>query len=402
MGASTCKGTCGLGAKEANLTECSVGGRAPSREAYKVHEFDHCGNLCNKKVKQKVDLAGIGGSSSSTDPHGAYIGGGADRNGKVSPSNPGSPEHNNLSLSLLEATRTRPGNGDAAGGSLAEGGTQYGGPGNSENYWNVYFSREASELQSLPRPRGAAVSSRRKHVFQTGAIYDGEWLGNERWGFGMQTWPDGAEYRGQWSANTATGRGCFRHCDGDVYTGEWRQNLAHGNGVYHHRDGTTYEGQFVDDMQDGYGVESWPDRSQYFGRFNRGRKSDYGTYVWPDGSQYTGSWFANRIDGFGFYVGSDNRRYDGKWKGSAMHGCGRYCWPDGRTYLGQYVTDQKDGFGAFTWINGRRYDGYWASGKQHGIGVLSLKGSVSRMGRWVYGERLAWTNESTEDWVSPK
>ena len=55
----------------------------------------------------------------------------------------------------------------------------------------------------------------RRHTFRTGAVYDGEWLGNERCGFGVQTWPDGAEYRGEWRQNTATGKGCFRHCDGD-------------------------------------------------------------------------------------------------------------------------------------------------------------------------------------------
>jgi len=33
-------------------------------------------------------------------------------------------------------------------------------------------------------------------TFQSGAIYEGEWKGNVRDGFGTQIWPDGARYEG--------------------------------------------------------------------------------------------------------------------------------------------------------------------------------------------------------------
>ena len=38
---------------------------------------------------------------------------------------------------------------------------------------------------------------RSPYTFKSGAIYDGEWRGNVRDGFGIQTWPDGAKYEGK-------------------------------------------------------------------------------------------------------------------------------------------------------------------------------------------------------------
>ena len=34
--------------------------------------------------------------------------------------------------------------------------------------------------------------------FKSGAVYDGEWVGNMRDGYGIQTWPDGAKYEGNY------------------------------------------------------------------------------------------------------------------------------------------------------------------------------------------------------------
>lgn len=65
----------------------------------------------------------------------------------------------------------------------------------------------------------------RKHVFQSGAWYEGDWLGAERSGFGLQVWPDGAYYKGFWQQNMASGKGVFKHSNGVVYVGQWRRSL---------------------------------------------------------------------------------------------------------------------------------------------------------------------------------
>lgn len=33
-------------------------------------------------------------------------------------------------------------------------------------------------------------------TFEDGIIYDGEWVGDKREGYGIQTWPDGIRYEG--------------------------------------------------------------------------------------------------------------------------------------------------------------------------------------------------------------
>lgn len=42
----------------------------------------------------------------------------------------------------------------------------------------------------------AEREKRPPYTFKSGAIYEGEWKGSTRDGWGVQTWPDGAKYEG--------------------------------------------------------------------------------------------------------------------------------------------------------------------------------------------------------------
>lgn len=84
--------------------------------------------------------------------------------------------------------------------------------------------------------------------FKNGAIYDGEWVGNDRDGYGIQRWPDGARYEGEWKNNKAHGKGKFYHVDGDVFEGEWVDDKANGYGIYLHSNGAQYKGYWKDDL----------------------------------------------------------------------------------------------------------------------------------------------------------
>ena len=81
-----------------------------------------------------------------------------------------------------------------------------------------------------------------EYTFENGAVYNGQWQGRMRHGFGEQSWPDGARYEGEWLENKAHGRGVFYHVDGDVFDGEWYQDKAHGFGTYFNVNGSKYEG----------------------------------------------------------------------------------------------------------------------------------------------------------------
>jgi len=269
------------------------------------------------------------------------------------------------------------------------------------NYSSNYFDWEASELETLGDSTASSADVTRrymKHIFHSGATYEGQWLGCMRDGFGTQRWPDGAMYQGEWQRDCAAGKGLFKHNSGDTYAGQWLDNVAHGIGVFRHRSGETiYCGEFKDDLEDGHGVETWAEQAHFEGQFKKGKKHGFGKYRWEDGSVYCGTWFCNQIEGKGDYLGHDNRHFKGEWRASMMHGRGQCIWPDGRLYEGQYEDDQKHGFGIFHWVDGQRYFGYWKSGKRHGLGLLAVAepSSTNRsvtheteLTRWDNGNRI--------------
>ncbi|CAJ1345054.1 unnamed protein product [Effrenium voratum] len=96
--------------------------------------------------------------------------------------------------------------------------------------WPEHFEHELDELRILGvlgfELRG--FGPRPPHRFRSGAVYVGQWCGNQRHGFGRQTWPDGAQYEGTWSNSSASGQGRFKFPDGAVYVGQWRGNRFHG------------------------------------------------------------------------------------------------------------------------------------------------------------------------------
>jgi hypothetical protein len=42
-------------------------------------------------------------------------------------------------------------------------------------------------------------------TLKNGATYTGQWLNNQRDGYGQQVWPDGSRYEGYWMGDKANG-----------------------------------------------------------------------------------------------------------------------------------------------------------------------------------------------------
>ena len=90
-----------------------------------------------------------------------------------------------------------------------------------------------------------------KHVYESGAAYDGDWLGGMRHGNGTMTWQDGTKFVGKWSYNMAFGIGSYQQANGDIYTGNWARNRWNGKGKYQRTNGDMYTGYWEDDLQHG-------------------------------------------------------------------------------------------------------------------------------------------------------
>ena len=83
----------------------------------------------------------------------------------------------------------------------------------------MYFNQE-TEKPNFVQSHVSLVKERRPpFTFRSGIVYDGEWKGDCREGYGVQIWPDGARYEGNWKDNKANGKGKFIHVDGDIYEG---------------------------------------------------------------------------------------------------------------------------------------------------------------------------------------
>jgi len=64
-------------------------------------------------------------------------------------------------------------------------------------------------LKDLQSATSSKVELRNEVTLKNGAVYQGQWLGNEKHGYGVQNWPDGARYEGMWKNNKASGKGKF-------------------------------------------------------------------------------------------------------------------------------------------------------------------------------------------------
>ena len=242
--------------------------------------------------------------------------------------------------------------------------------------WPEHFEKELDELRILGvlgfELRG--LGPRPPHRFHSGAIYVGQWCGNQRHGLGRQTWPDGAQYEGCWSNSSASGYGRFKFPDGSVYLGQWRGNRFHGYGAHYLADGSSYHGEWVHGHRDGVGVETCVATedgpgSTYWGEFCRGQKEGLGIGEWDEGSRYVGQWRAGISSGYGVLTSDGaSRSYRGQFLHAKKHGRGVYTWPDGREHRGHYLVDVASGFGTFCWPDKSEYHGFWRNARILGSG----------------------------------
>ena len=87
---------------------------------------------------------------------------------------------------------------------------------------------------------GPAFPRNFKHT--DGGIYNGEWKGALKNGFGVYKYPSGAAYEGEWLDGTKEGRGVYRFAKGGVYEGEWRNGKMEGVGVRTYSSGKVVSG----------------------------------------------------------------------------------------------------------------------------------------------------------------
>lgn len=123
-----------------------------------------------------------------------------------------------------------------------------------------------------------------------GSVFEGQFRGRDRHGWGKFTWATGGSYEGQFESNNMHGDGTYQWSDGSTYTGQWQDNNMGPKGVMQWTDGRKYEGQFRNGKKHGEGQLLWPDGRSYTGQWEAGKQHGYGTTVTGKGLSRKSQW----------------------------------------------------------------------------------------------------------------
>lgn len=183
------------------------------------------------------------------------------------------------------------------------------------------------------------------------SIYTGQWLEDERHGFGMLQVPSGARYVGHWVANKKEGHGVYTFPNGDKYEGEWKNDMKHGEGKYT------------------FGKGKW-EGDRYHGEWKDNKKCGIGRYYWKDGDTYFGEFADDNFNGSGTYHFMCGDCYIGEWKADRRFGHGVYTYFHGGMFEGSFKDGKREGLGIFKWKDGDYFQGVWFHGSRKGRGIL--------------------------------
>jgi hypothetical protein len=159
--------------------------------------------------------------------------------------------------------------------------------------------------EGLPHGQG-------KMDYESGRIYDGEWVSGQWHGKGKLLNPNGDSYEGEFFFDARHGQGVYRWDNGDVYTGSFMSDKRHGKGKFSFHNGNIYEGEFCDGMFEGFGRYEFAD-GYYEGDWKEGRYNGAGELTYANGGRYTGEFRNSVAHGFGMEVLPDGRKRRGVW-----------------------------------------------------------------------------------------
>ncbi|KAM9425881.1 radial spoke head 10 homolog B [Pholidichthys leucotaenia] len=165
---------------------------------------------------------------------------------------------------------------------------------------------------------------------QTGVIYTGQWHQGKRHGKGTLYYNEekSSWYKGDWVMNNREGWGVRCYTSGNIYSGEWKNNQRHGEGTMTWlKLGQEYVGKWQEGVQHGQGTHAW--------LFRRDDGSQY-----SQSNRYTGNFIQGQRHGKGTFYYAGGAVYEGEWKNNRKHGQGIFTFKDGRVFKGEFVDNQ--------------------------------------------------------------
>lgn len=222
-----------------------------------------------------------------------------------------------------------------------------------------------------------------------GVEYIGQWRDGKKEGWGQLVHPNGEEYVGQWCNGNMHGVGRLTSGNGDVYEGELKQNKYDGYGTFRKRRGDVFMGFCKDGMAEGLGVLALSSGEKYKGHFSRNTQHGKGVCAYRNGARYAGQWYRGLHEGWGIFIcPPDNdghrERYVGEWSAGKKHGTGRYFYKNGDFYDGEFRFNIAKGKGIYVHtLSGSIYKGEWDRDMRNGRGTYVFKNGSRYTGNWV-------------------
>lgn len=198
--------------------------------------------------------------------------------------------------------------------------------------------------------------------FENGDRYEGDVENGMRDGFGVLFLVDGGCYSGQWLKDEKDGWGLSEDFDGKMKVQNWSA------------------GKLLKELK--Y-VEIKSENGTYVGGMNLlGEKEGFGIYNWLNGDEYIGEWHRGLKEGNGDYNWANGCKYSGNWKADKFNGEGTYVWADGDRFFGNWLNDAREGMGVFIEAGGKEELQEWHNGKikvSEAVATKSVAGRIKEM-----------------------
>ena len=224
---------------------------------------------------------------------------------------------------------------------------------------------------------------------EKGVEYVGQWREGKKEGWGQLTHPNGEEYIGQWLNGNMHGVGRITSANGDAYEGEFKENKYDGFGIFKKQRGDIFMGFCKDGMAEGLGILALSTGEKYKGYFSRNSQHGKGVCAYRSGARYAGQWYRGLHEGWGIFICPPDEdgyreRYVGEWAAGKKHGTGRYFFKNGDFYDGQFRFNIAKGMGVYVHtVAGGIYKGEWDKDMRNGRGTYVFKNGSRYTGNWV-------------------
>jgi hypothetical protein len=147
---------------------------------------------------------------------------------------------------------------------------------------------------------------------------------------------------------------------GYVYRGEFVNNQKEGYGTIEWKDGAKYQGEFKENQINGYGIIEYPDDKFYQGEVKNGKMEGFGEFFWKDEKKYIGNYRNDKRNGFGIFIFKENEQQNNLIRNSKIYKTNSLL-DNLSAYLGFWKNGSMDGFGMIVTKDEIKY-GLWENG----------------------------------------